>query len=416
MGIAQTHNAQLALPLLSHFSIYQFPPLIAIIQSAMNMLLERYADFIIRRALRLQDGDVLSINTEEENADLASLIARKAKEITGNGSYIQNIENGKVTETVEAASDFPIEKKPTVLLYLPVYKEYDEIEKGKLYTAPEIQRFRMLSEPIDNGDPVIPFAAAPVPSARWGKAISDEEDEALAYSLLTELLSLDEDDYLRENDDEDILLYECDELNKKKLVRAHIQDEEGTDLEFSFLPGSEFRTTVSRLKDGRKFNPTIFSSDIFRAIDKSSCEGYFTITRPFMLFGRAIRSLSCRVSKGRITEFSADEKSGELMELYLMQDQNAGAVSELSIAEESTKAADIDYFALPEWDRMRGISITIGGQRSDSLRTEDARKNANDSLVTLTLPIGSDTTVITAYDEEGNEYTIAEDGFITEDY
>ena len=165
-----------------------------IIPSVMNMLLERYADVIIRRALRLREGDVLSINTEEENADLATLIARKAKEITGNGSYIQNIENGKVTETTEATTDFPIEKKPTVLLYLPVYKEYEETEEGKLYSAPEIQKYRLLSEPLDNSDPVIPFAAAPVPSVLWGKAIADEEDASLPYSVLTELLALDEDD------------------------------------------------------------------------------------------------------------------------------------------------------------------------------------------------------------------------------
>lgn len=57
----------------------------------------------------------------------------------------------------------------------------------------------------------------------------------------------------------------------------------------------------------------------------------------------------------------------------------------------------------------------IGGPKPESLRTDAARSNANDSLVTLSLPIGSDTTVITAYDEEGNEYTIAEDGFITEE-
>ena len=386
-----------------------------IIPSVMNMLLERYADVIIRRALRLREGDVLSINTEEENADLATLIARKAKEITGNGSYIQNIENGKVTETTEAATDFPIEKKPTVLLYLPVYKEYEETEEGKLYSAPEIQKYRLLSEPLDNSDPVIPFAAAPVPSVLWGKAIADEEDASLPYSVLTELLALDEDDYLSESDDEDILLYECDELNKKNLTRCRIQDEEGTDISFSFLPGSEFRTTISKLQDGRRFNPTIFASDIFRAIDKNSAEGYFTITRPFMLFGKRIGALSCSVSEGRITDFSADERSGKLFELYLMQDQGAGRVSELSIAEENTKASDIDYFALPEWDRMRGVSITIGGPKPESLRTDEARSNANDSLVTLSLPIGSDTTVITAYDEEGNEYTIAEDGFITEE-
>lgn len=381
----------------------------------MNILLERYADVIIRRALRLEEGDVLSINTEEANSDFASLIARKAKEITGNGSYIQNIENGKVTETTEAASDYPIDKKPTALLYLPVYKDYKETENGKLYSAPEIQKYRMLSDPLDNPDPSIPFAVAPVPSLSWGKAVEDEEDEALCYSLITELLSLDEDDYLSGNDDEDLLLYECSELNRKKLVSAHIQDEEGTDITFNFLPGSEFRTTHIALSSGRHFTPTVFSSDIFRAIDRTSAEGYITTTRPFMLFGKRIGRMSLSFKNGIITEYSTDEKSGELMNLYLSQDQNAGYLSELSIAEESTKASSIDYFALPEWDRMRGISLTIGGPRPESLKTDAARRNANDSLVTLSLPIGSDTTVITAYDADGNEFVVAEDGFITED-
>ena len=134
-----------------------------------------------------------------------------------------------------------------------------------------------------------------------------------------------------------------------------------------------------------------------------------------MLFGKRIGRMSLSFRNGKITEYSTDEKSGELMNLYLSQDQNAGYLSELSIAEESTKASSIDYFALPEWDRMRGISLTIGGPRPESLKTDAARRNANDSLVTLSLPIGSDTTVITAYDADGNEFVVAEDGFITED-
>ena len=114
----------------------------------MNMLMERYADIILRKALRLQKGDVLSINTEEENSDFAHLIANKAKTITGNGSFIQNIENGKVIETEEAATDFPIEKKPTALLYLPVYRSYKEAEDATVLSAPEIQRFRHDSEKL----------------------------------------------------------------------------------------------------------------------------------------------------------------------------------------------------------------------------------------------------------------------------
>ena len=376
--------------------------------------MERYADIILRRALALEEGDVLSINTEEENSEFAHLIASKARAITGNGSYIQNIENGKVTETEEAATDFPIEKHPTALLYLPVYKPYMEAEDGKIFTAPEIQMFRHLSEPLDNSEPMLPFASAPVPSDEWGKVLDDEGNASLSASLLSDLLGLGEDDYL-ENDESSILLYEKDKLNDLALVSGHLQDEEGTDLEFSFLPGSEFATTITKLKSGRTFIPTIYSSDIFRALDKTSATGYFTTTRPFMLFGHIIRSFSARVENGKITEFSADEIASRLIRLYLEQDSNAGVISELSIAEESTAAANIEYFALPEWDRMRGVNLTLGGPRPESLRGLESRLSANDSLVTLSLPVGTDTLIFTAEDGEGNEYTIMEDGFIREE-
>ena len=62
----------------------------------MDIFSERYAEAILRHALGLARGDVLSINTEADNLDFAHDVARKAREITGNGSFIQTIENGKV--------------------------------------------------------------------------------------------------------------------------------------------------------------------------------------------------------------------------------------------------------------------------------------------------------------------------------
>ena len=380
----------------------------------MNMLMERYADIILRKALRLQEGDVLSINTEEENSEFAHMIATKARAITGNGSYIQIIENGKVTDTEEAATDYPISKRPSALLYIPVYRSYMAAEDGKLFTAPEIQRFRHLSEPLDNTAPVLPFVSAPVPSDEWGQVLDEEGSLSLAAALISDLLGLGEDDYL-EKDDADLLLYERDRLNEMHLVKGRIADEEGTDLEFSFLPGSEFASGVVSLANGRKCIPTVFASDIFRTLERTSACGYFTATRPFMLFGHIVHSFAARVENGRITDFSTDEESARLFRLFLEQDQMAGNISEISLAEESTAAANIEYFALPEWDRMRGAAITIGGPRPDGLRTDAARQSANDSLMTLSIPIGSDSAVITAEDEEGNEYTIMEDGFIRED-
>ena len=128
----------------------------------MDIFSERYAEAILRHALGLARGDVLSINTEADNLDFAHDVARKAREITGNGSFIQTIENGKVISSDEVFSDFPISAKPTALLYIPVYREYEEIDEKKL-TPAAIQRFRHLSDPLGNPAPSLAFAAAPAP-------------------------------------------------------------------------------------------------------------------------------------------------------------------------------------------------------------------------------------------------------------
>ena len=381
----------------------------------MDIFDRRYAEAILRYALRLESGDVLSINTEEENSAFAHDIAELAKEITGNGTFIQTIENGKVVSGEEACTDYPIDRKPTALLYIPVYQEYDQIDGERALTVPEIQRFRHLADPLDNPLPSIAFAAAPVPSDAWGMMIDSDGGREIPASFISSLLSLEDDDFiahLKEN--EDLLIYERNELNRLRLTKCHIEDENGTDITFSFLKDSVFATTVTELASGRRFVPTVFSSDIFRALDPFSAEGYITSSRPFMLFGKTAGSFSASFCDGAMTDFSMNENDAELMNLYLSLDQNGKRLSELSLSEISSEASDIDYMALPEWDRMRTVSLTMGGPRPESLR--DGGSGANDSITSLSIPVGTDSTTITCTDENGEEFVIMDDGFIRDDF
>ena len=45
----------------------------------MDIFFDKYADAVIECALKINNTDVLSINTEEENAEFAKLLAAKAK-------------------------------------------------------------------------------------------------------------------------------------------------------------------------------------------------------------------------------------------------------------------------------------------------------------------------------------------------
>ena len=86
----------------------------------------------------------------------------------------------------------------------------------------------------------------------------------------------------------------------------------------------------------------------------------------------------------------------------------------LTIAEDTNPASLVELTAYPEWDRMRGVSITVGSPKSNAV-DGDLVDKANDSIVSLSLSIGSDSTTITLFDDDGNEYMIFEDGIILEE-
>lgn len=375
-----------------------------------DLYLDKYANLILRHGLNLRKGDVLAINTEEENSGFAQIIASNANRITGCGVFINYIKDGKVEDTEEAMTEFPINKRPTALLHIPTYKRYDSVEKDKEYSARELQSFRLLSEPISNQIPSIPFATAYLPSDIW-----DEEDlDSSSSAFLSDLFALEEDEFIESIEEmSNVLRYEKDKLNNLNLKRGRIYSEDGADLEFEFLPGSSFEVSEEITKDGRRFTPLLYSSEIFRALDKSKTNGYLSITKPILLFGNKLNNLTVKFEDGRITEFQAYEENGDLFNLFLKQDNNAAYASELVIAE-NNNASDISYFALPEWDRMRGTSITIGASRGKGL-DDAAIDRANDSLVSLSLPLFSSTLIIECEDNEGNNYRILEDNIIRED-
>ena len=97
----------------------------------MDIFFDKYADAVVQCALKINNRDVLSINTEEEDGAFAKLLAAKAKEISGNGSYIQRIENGRIVESYDYLSSSPLTKSPTCFVYIPLFRSFPELEGDK---------------------------------------------------------------------------------------------------------------------------------------------------------------------------------------------------------------------------------------------------------------------------------------------
>ncbi|MGN1164495.1 MAG: hypothetical protein ACI4S4_06820, partial [Candidatus Ornithospirochaeta sp.] len=164
----------------------------------MDLFYEKYADAIVHSLVSLDQNDILSINTEEEDAAFAKLLAQKAKAITNCGSYIQRLEDGKVVEEYDYLSDFPLRKTPTVFIFVCHFKPYPDLEVNSEFDAPLLQRFRLLSDPLGNSLPALPFITCPLPSKEWDDMTSDNGSSSL--SILYNILGLDDSDYLETMD------------------------------------------------------------------------------------------------------------------------------------------------------------------------------------------------------------------------
>lgn len=373
---------------------------------------QKYSDIILFSALKIKEDDVLSINTEEEDYAFARLLAEKAKRITGNGSYIQLLKNGRIVESFDILSSSPLTKKPTCFVYLPYYKKKDEIDTEKIYEARELQNFNLLSDPLDIPNPSFPFVTCPLPNKDWDEIISENDWNSDSFSLLSSILSLEEPDYIEYNNlRHDNLLYYVKELNKLGLKEGRITNDEGTDLFFSFLPESEFVSSFSKTTDDRYFSPYIFSSDIFRLIDPVSLSGWLNTSKSVVIWGKPVKNLSLFFENGRVTKYQGNMFSEALFNLYSKQDDNSIRASMLTLSESSHPLNSEEATYFPELDRMRTVSITIGGPKGEAVKEENLEKTI-DSLTTLSLPIGTDSLSITCIDKEGEERVIYEDGTI----
>ncbi len=372
---------------------------------------DSYADGILHSALRIKSGDVLSINTEEEDYAFARLIAEKAKRITGNGSYIQLLKNGRIVEEFDILSDFPLSKKPTLFLYLSYYRKKDEVESGRIYEARELQRFSLLSDPLDNPPPSLPFVTAFLPSSLWDDEIRENDEEKTSRELISSVFLTDAEERIRRHEN---MMYKASSLNRMGLGEGRITSDNGTDLTFSFLPSSSFHTSTSTTTGGRIFSPYITAEDVFRLIDPSSLSGWLNTTRSFVLWGKRVNSLSLFFDKGKVISVKGNMYTESLFRIYMMQDENAARAGMLTIVERTSPLWNEELTYIPELDRMRTVSITLGGPKSEAVDST-ALECAVDSLLSLSLPIGDESLTIECIDRNGDEVCIYCDGCINED-
>lgn len=387
-----------------------------IILIAMNTISERYASYIINRQLRLETGEKLTVNCNEDTLEFAGTLSKMAAEATGVPVQLVYIRDGKVETVEEVDPDFTAKANgKAVMVHLASFPSFKALDESDL-SARELQEYRLIAEPVITDRQIsVPWATVYVPTAAWAEFVYGQgaTTDSL-WLMISDMLALDRDGI-------DLMIRDSIHTSRRK----RIEDEKITDI---FIKGpsadlhlkrnrrARITGTLSTLRDGRSFEPTSPAEDTVIALDEFSGEGTFRTTYPFRLFDRVFQDAAVTIENGRIKSFSTE--GGALhVSKYLNIDEESGRVGELAIADGYTPVSRVRVASgIPALDQMRTTSLVFGGITPAAVTPgsdeELKQDGVNTSFVRLVLPIGDMETEIKAYTEDGRYITLMEDGIM----
>lgn len=387
-----------------------------IILIAMNTISERYASYIINRQLRLETGEKLTVNCNEDTLEFAGTLSKMAAEATGVPVQLVYISDGKVETVEEVDPDFTAKANGrAVMVHLASFPSFKALDESDL-SARELQEYRLIAEPVITDRQIsVPWATVYVPTATWAEFVYGQgaTTDSL-WLMISDMLALDREGI-------DLMIRDSIHTSRRK----RIEDERITDI---FIKGpsadlhlkrnrrARITGTLSTLRDGRSFEPTSPAEDTVIALDEFSGEGTFRTTYPFRLFDRVFQDAAVTIENGRIKSFSTE--GGALhASKYLNIDEESGRVGELAIADGYTPVSRVRVASgIPALDQMRTTSLVFGGITPAAVTPgsdeELKQDGVNTSFVRLVLPIGDMETEIKAYTEDGRYITLMEDGIM----
>lgn len=387
-----------------------------IILIAMNTISERYASYIINRQLRLETGEKLTVNCNEDTLEFAGTLSKMAAEATGVPVQLVYIRDGKVETVEEVDPDFTAKANgKAVMVHLASFPSFKALDESDL-SARELQEYRLIAEPVITDRQIsVPWATVYVPTAAWAEFVYGQgaTTDSL-WLMISDMLALDREGI-------DLMIRDSIHTSRRK----RIEDERITDI---FIKGpsadlhlkrnrrARITGTLSTLRDGRSFEPTSPAEDTVIALDEFSGEGTFRTTYPFRLFDRVFQDAAVTIENGRIKSFSTE--GGALhVSKYLNIDEESGRVGELAIADGYTPVSRVRVASgIPALDQMRTTSLVFGGITPAAVTPgsdeELKQDGVNTSFVRLVLPIGDMETEIKAYTEDGRYITLMEDGIM----
>lgn len=405
-----------------------------------RVILERYAEVIIRSGINLQPGQPVLLRADVVQREFALELAKAAysagaslvsvKYADGKLSRlrIDKTQSDKYFDFVPSHIPFMYEKIvedgwATISLRGPEDPDLMEgADPAKIGRAGKAVRNVMQGFMKAVSSNQLAWNVCLCPTSAWAEKVlcSSENWEERIWDVLIPILRLDYDDPAAAWLEHDATLKSRAEyMNARRFDRIRFEGP-GTDLVVGMAPNRLFVGGRCINSSGIPFFPNIPTEEIFATPDHSRTEGHVKCTRPVEVLGTQVQGAWFEFEKGRVVEFGADEHR-DILARFMEFDAGASALGEVALVGTDSpiyRSGKIFHNIL--FDENAACHIALGNGYTDCIEggtkmspEELAETRCNVSLVHTDFMIGSDEISVFGIHADGSEEEIINNGMFT---
>jgi aminopeptidase len=388
--------------------------------------LERLAQLCVDYGVNLQTGQVLQVNAEYGQEEMARALAARAYERGAKFVDVWYFDPHVKRARIEHAGE-------DTLSYVPPWYAQRALarseERGALISIagavspgllddldprrvgkdllPRIkENFEIINERTSN------WLVMPGPSEGWARQVYPDADEPLArlWEEIAHVSRLDADDpeaAWRERFAQTGAVGE--RLTELQLDAVHFEGP-GTDLTIGLLPTSLWRNANETTVDGIAFVPNLPSEELTTTPDPERADGVVSSTRPLVLTdGTMIDGIEVRFENGVAVSVDA-AKGGEALRSRTDVDEGARRLGEVALVDREGRIGPLGtVFYNTLLDENAASHLAFGGAYATLVGEEDVPR-INRSELHLDFMVGSDDVAVTGIGRDGARVPILRDG------
>lgn len=406
-----------------------------------QILMQKYADFIVKSGVNVQKGQTFIIHSPVEAAFFARACAKAGFE-AGAADVVVKYGDEQLTRIrMELGNEADLcDVKPHLVRS---YLDYAESEGGvctlsiaasnpealKGLDAGKINRVNMarLSALQEwrsyTMNDRVQWCVAAIPTEGWATTVfpnlSAEEAVEKLWALIFDVCRIteDTDPVAVWKVQTDKMTANRDKLNALNLQSIRLQSANGTDLTVGLADTHTWEGALSKSEKGVSFLPNIPTEEVFTAPHKDQVDGVVKGTRPYVYNGQLIEGFSVTFKDGRVVEHSAEQNADLLAEL-LNSDEGARSIGEIALVPASSpinQSGVLFYNTLFDENAACHIAFgagypgtVVGGTTKTTQELLDL--GVNNSTIHEDVMVGAADTTITGLTQNGETVLIFQNG------